>query len=95
MSIQHASVSVGTTPTSLTAGVNDTTGNNYDTARSVVLTNAGSASVFVGGPTVTTSDYGYELKAGERLALDLLRYDEPFGVVASGTVEVLALHTGV
>lgn len=90
MSVKHASVSVGTTATSLLTGVTDINEN-----RSIVLTNAGSASVYIGGSDVTTSVYGYELAAGGELAIDLQQGDVPYGVVASGTVTVRALHSRV
>lgn len=90
MSVRHASVTVGTTATSLIAGVSDINAN-----RSIVLTNKGAVSVFVGGSDVTTSAYGYELAAGGELALDLKSGDVPYGIAASAGQTVRVLHTGV
>lgn len=90
MGVRHASVTVGTTATSLIAGVSDI--NNY---RSVVLTNTGTASVFVGGSDVTTSSYGYELKSGGELALDLESGDVVYGISVAAGGQVRVLHTRV
>lgn len=92
MAIKFATVSVGTTATSLVGGVADESGSTR--VRSVLLANQGASSVFVGGSDVTTAA-GYELAAGAEVALDLDAGDVPYGVVASGTVDVGVLHTGV
>jgi hypothetical protein len=92
MAIAHASVTVDTTATDLTSGVADTGGN---TTRSVVLTNGGSAAVYLGGPTVTSIAYGYALAVGGELALDLAPGDLLFGISAAAGGVVRVLHTGV
>ena len=94
MAVKYATVSVGTTATSLLGGVSDESGPTN--TRSVLLTNKGASSVYVGGADVTASaSGGYELAAGAEVALDLSRGDVPYGRVASGTVDVGVLHTGV
>lgn len=95
MAVSHSSVTVGTTAASLTAGVDDASGNNYDVARRVILTNTGATDVYIGGSGVTTSAYGYKLAASASLALELISGDEPFGIVSTGTAVVRVLHTGV
>lgn len=91
MSVRHATVAVGTTATSLTVGyVTD-----RDQYGSVLLTNDGAASVYVGGSDVTTSVYGYELAVGGELALDLDPGDVPYGVAASAGQTVRVLYTRV
>lgn len=95
MAVKHSSVTVGDEAGSLLAGVADEGGNNYDVARSVVLTNASGATVYVGGPGVTTTEYGYALASGASLSLDLGLEDIPFAVVATGTATVRVLHLGV
>lgn len=94
MAIQHATTAVTTTSTSLTASVSDALG--YDTvARSVLLTNTSAVDVFLGGEGVTTANCGYILTAGSEVSLDLTLGDSLYAVVASGTANVRALHTGV
>jgi hypothetical protein len=92
MAIKHSKVDVGTTAVSLTAGVSETD-NTY--GRSLVATNEGAATVYVGGSDVTTTSYGYPLVAGGELALDVAGSDEPFAIAASGTVTLRLLHLGV
>lgn len=94
MSVKHSSVTVGTSASSLLGGVVDGSGNKGDVAFSSVFTNIGATSVFIGSAAVTTSSYGYELKAGASIALDLTAGDDPYGVVATGTAVVKYLHTG-
>lgn len=94
MAVRHASVPVGTAATDLLTGSPDISG-YQDIARSVLLTNTSAVNVFIGGPGVTTTNYGYVLAAGATLGLDLKNDDVPFGVVATGTATVRALHTGV
>jgi hypothetical protein len=95
MSVKHETLTVGTTPTALTTNRPDTSGNNYEVARSVVISNEGAVSVFIGGAGVTSTDYGFRLSAGATLAFDLIRSDSPMAVVASGTAVVRVLHLGV
>lgn len=92
MSIAHASVTVDTTAVDLTSGVPDTGGN---ATRSVILTNPGTAPVYLGGPGVTTTAYGYALAVGGELALDLAPGDALFGIGATAGGVVRVLHTGV
>jgi hypothetical protein len=73
---------VGTEPTCLTADVLPP----LDHYRQVVISSAGSASAYLGGPTVTASDYGYELKPGHVRSLVLSHDDEVFAVVAADTL---------
>lgn len=85
MAIAHARVTVTTSPTVL-APV-------YPNAdRCVVIQNLGTVSVYLGSPSVTTSSYGYELKANSSLSFDVDQNEDLYGVVASGTqvVNVLA-----
>lgn len=96
MSVKHSnSVVVAVTATSLTAPVADHSGNNYEVARSLVLTNTGSVDLFLGGSDVTSASFGYKLAAGKEMSLDLGRGDELFAAVATGTSTVRILHLGV
>jgi hypothetical protein len=91
MSIDHASVTVADTATSLLGDVEDSQGNHQ---RSILLSEP-SATIYVGGPGVTDEDYGYKLESGGELPIDLFSGDVLYGVVASGTATVRVLHTGV
>ena len=90
MAVRHNSISVGTSATAL----HYQEPASADRGQEVLLTNAGSASVYVGGPGVTTTSYGYELKAGTSLAVEIADGESLFGVVATGTVTVRALYVG-
>jgi hypothetical protein len=92
MSVKHSKTDVGTSAVALTAGVADQAGQSFD--RSILVSNRGAASVFLGGSDVTTTDFGYELVAGGEIALELAG-DELYAVAASGTQTVRVLHTRV
>ena len=95
MAVKHSSVAVGTSAADLISGVVDRDGKYDGPSRTVVLTNEGSVTVFIGGSGVTTSAYGYKLVAGAEVSFDLNFDDVLFGIVASGTATVRALHLGV
>lgn len=62
-------------------------------AGAVLVKNAGGASIYLGGPTVTAAT-GTELASGEIITLDLRWDDKLYGITAAGTVvcHVLKLH---
>lgn len=96
MSVQHSSVTVGVIPESVLGGVQDRTpSESRDVSRSVLLTNEGATAVLLGGEYVQADDYGYKLSPGASATFDLSGSDDLFGVVASGTAVVRALHLGV
>ena len=67
-----------------------------EAGNSVLVTNQGAtASVFLGGPTVTSSGatIGYELKAG--LSISLGVGDPLFAIAAAAGGRVDVLHVGV
>lgn len=84
MAFTSDQVSVGTTATliSATAGV--------DSDCLIKLGSAAGADVYLGGPGVTTSN-GFPLSAGETIPTADLRYDDLYGIVASGTETVYVL----
>ena len=89
MATKHSRVTVATTPTLI---------DTYDVQTvngCCVIQNLGTASVYLGDSSVSTSSYGYELKANSSLSLDLITPDALYGVVASGTVTVNTLLLGV
>lgn len=63
-----------------------------DGGSSVLVRNAGSASVFLGDATVTTAS-GFELVAGSAVRLDFTqKSDTVYGIVATGTNRVDAIE---
>lgn len=91
MAVNARAVSVATTATAI--DLDEGTGSG-PSGQGASLYNNGSATVYLGGPSVTTAE-GYPLGVGEHLALDLERVDRLFGIVATGTVEVRVLEVGV
>ena len=90
MAVGHERVSVGTAATVVGDASRDRDG------FTVIIQNpTGGASVFLGGPGVTTSDYGYEVVAGGDVGVELLKDEELYAVVASGTITVNVLRVGV
>lgn len=79
MTVKHASVTVSTTAVAVVA-------------RTVMLTNEGSETVFVGGSGVTTSAYGAKIAAAGTLTLDLGSREQIYLICATGPVTVRALH---
>ena len=86
MAFLSAAVSVGTSATEIYTFVNET--------ESLYLYNAGSTTVFLGGPGVTTAA-GTPLAASTGLAVDALPGEVVYGIVASGTESVRVLQQGV
>lgn len=97
MAIAHGTIEVGTTAVNLLTGVPDRGFQHVDNSpdRTVVLINEGAVEVYLGGPGVTDSDYGYPLAPGGEVAVDLVDSDVLWAVVAAGTATVRALHLGV
>jgi len=91
MAIRHKRVSVGTTATALQVLADDD-----ESVVSVAVQNPSAVSVFLGGPSVSTTDYGYELAAGKEVGLDVRANVPLYAVIASGTqtVNVLAVELG-
>lgn len=91
MAINQARVSVGTSATLL----DNFTETDSVRGTALVVQNLGTASVYLGNASVTTSTYGYELKANSSLSVTLQPEETLYGVVASGTVTVSVLAQGV
>jgi hypothetical protein len=96
MSVSHATVTVGLTAVSLTAGVLDpdsTSGDTDAVTRRVVISNEGAAIVYVGGTGVTTSAYGAKLAATTgQITLELGAGDEVFAISGTAGQTVRVLH---
>ena len=97
MAIKHASATVAATATDLVTAVADRTGHSDAgrTSRTVLVQNNSAVTVYLGGPGVTSTSYGYALAAGAEWAGELQPDDVLFGAVASGTAAVNVLHLGV
>ena len=93
MAVRSSVVAVGTTPTPLTPGADSDENGTY---RDVALTNTDAlATVYLGGPTVTTAN-GFPLEAGTGRAFDALSVTSPvYGIVATDTVNVAVLEVGI
>lgn len=85
--IRHRAVTVGTTATSLSPLVDDSSG-----IVSIAVQNpSGGVTVYLGGPGVTSSDYGYALATGKEIALDVPADKPLYAAVATGTQAVTVL----
>jgi hypothetical protein len=91
VAIDHERVSVGTEATVLGNADRDRDGFTVN----VQNPTGSGATVFVGGADVTTADYGYSLAAGSEVAVELLKGEALYGIVASGTLTVNVLRIGV
>ena len=89
MAISHARVSVGTTATKLTSDYDGKDGQTIN-----VQNPAGGVDVYIGGEGVTTTDYGYLLKADTNFSVELQDDEKLYGVVASGTQTVNIIRQG-
>lgn len=90
MSVQSASVSVGSTATALTAAESS----GSDPVSVAVAVPSGGVTVYVGGSDVTTGN-GYPLAGGAAMSIDLRQGERLYGIVASGTQSVNVLRSGV
>ena len=90
MAIAHERVVVAATATKVADAERDRDGFTV-----MVQNPAGGSSVFIGGPGVTTTSYGYEVVAGAEIGVELTKDEELYAVVDSGTVTVNVLRIGV
>lgn len=87
MTAVAALVNVGTTPTVLCANVSP----DPYSGKSCAISNQSGATLFVGGPTVDTTN-GYPIPTGTTASFDLDPSDVLFGIfVAAANVNVLRL----
>lgn len=89
MAVAAARVNVATSATRLDTAESDSTA-----GRSVLVRNRGAAAVNLGASGVTTAT-GYQLDAGETVAIDLDPGEQLHGICASGTVACHVLQRGV
>lgn len=91
MAASHDTITVGTSATQVSI---DETVRSFDAKAQSVLVQATDAAVFLGGPGVTTTDYGYKVDAAGAVALDLGPSDRLYAVAAAET-PVHVLYLGV
>ncbi len=89
MAVTSAQITVGATPTRVSAAESDSV---YGS--SLIIRNAGACDVFLGNAGVTTTT-GFAVAAGAEYSFDLASGDDLFAIVATGTVTVAVLRTGV
>lgn len=89
MAVSSGQVTVGTTPTLLSAAETDSSAGEQ-----IVVNNSGAVSVYLGGPTVSTAT-GYALAAGVvSPRLELGTGEALYAVVAAATSTLGVLRTG-
>jgi len=89
MAVSHARVSVGTTATKLTTDYDGKDGQTIN-----VQNPAGGVDVYIGGEGVTTTDYGYLLKAETNFSVELQDDEKLYAVVTTGTQTVNIIRQG-
>lgn len=81
MTLDHKQVTVGTTAVAIPAAA--TARNRQD--RTLILQNNSAVAIYLGGPSVTTTNYGYKLAAAASLEVTLGANDILFGIIAVST----------
>lgn len=89
MAVKHSRVTVTTTAAAVSTQTDDPRADF-----SATLRNAGTASIFIGGSTVTAAN-GFELPAGASLSVDFRAGDVLHAIVASGTQRLDIIWSGV
>ena len=89
MAVSHARVSVGTTATKLTSDFDGKDGQTIN-----VQNPAGGVDVYLGGDGVTTTSYGYLLKAETNFSVELQDDEKLYAVVTTGTQTVNIIRQG-
>lgn len=90
MAVKSRTVNVGTTATPLSSSDDSRADSWFE-----VLNPTGSAAtIYVGGADVTTAN-GRPVAAGQAQEMPVHRGDRVHAIVASGTVDVSVLETGV
>ncbi len=90
MGVSHSRISVGTTATQLSSNYSGKDGQSLNVQNPV-----GGVDVYIGGAGVTTTSYGYLLKAETSLGIELQEHENLYAVVATGTQTVNVILQGV
>lgn len=61
----------------------------------ITIQNQGSADIYVGTSSVTSTSYGVKLPSGSGLGLTVPARDEVYAITASGTATVTVLTMGL
>lgn len=92
MAVRSKNLTIGTTPVALVTGQDADFNPNY---RDIAVTNSSDATVYLGGPDVTTTN-GFPLPVGASLSFDQVAADAiPYAIVATGTATLSVLELGV
>ena len=89
MPVSHNRVTVTTEATKLTSDFDGRDGQTIN-----VQNPSGGADVFLGGEGVTTTSYGYLLKADTSFSIELQDDEKLYAVVASSTQVVNVIRQG-
>jgi hypothetical protein len=89
MAVSHSRVSVGTTATKLTSDYDGKDGQTIN-----VQNPTSAVDVYLGGEGVTTTNYGYLLKAETSFSVELQDDEKLYAVVATGTQTVNIIRQG-
>lgn len=98
MALAHFNKTVGLTAVSLSTDVADSGDFNEDgtVTRRLVVSNEGAAIIYLGGPGVTTTNYGVKLAATTgQITLELVPGDEVWAISGTAGQTVRVLHVGV
>ncbi len=93
MATKHASPTVGTSAVDL--GADYSTRRPDDLVMCMTVQNTTSNPIYLGGPGVTTSNYGVRLDAGAIAAFDLQSDDTIWAIAGQGGNVIHTLMTGV
>jgi hypothetical protein len=92
LAVKSRAVSVATTATRLDSTTDQ---DDASSGQAVAVYNNGASTVYLGGSAVTTAT-GAPVAAGAwGPGFDLTISDQLYGIVASGTVEVRVIETGI
>lgn len=99
MAVVHRNETVGVTAVSLISAVADTNrtySESHEITRRIVVSNEGAQIVYLGGPGVSTTNYGVKLAATTgQITLELGAGDEVWAISGTAGQTVRVLHLSV
>lgn len=90
MAVSSSAVTVTNSATALNAASDSDSRAGF----SVLVYNNGSSTVYIGGPSVTSTT-GVPLTASNSISVDVYPGDVLYGITASGSVSCIVLSAGV
>jgi hypothetical protein len=90
MTVKAAQITVGTIPVLLTGADLD-----HRDGSSIAIQAPAAANMYIGGDNTVSASTGWQVAAGQTLALDLEPGEPVYGVLMSGTGTAFVLRTGV